>query len=149
MNSDNKWMHAALQEALIAQDKGEVPVGAVIIQNNKIISKGHNCPITNNDATAHAEIMAIRSAGKKMKNYRLSETTLYVTLEPCTMCVGAIMHARINRIVFGASDKKNGVCSSSINLTSEKIFNHKVIVESGVLEEKCRNLIHSFFKMRR
>lgn len=149
MDEDEKWMNFALKEANYAMKCGEVPVGAVIVHNKKIISKGHNCPISQNDATAHAEIVAIRLAGEKIQNYRLIDTSLFVTLEPCTMCLGAIMNARINRVVFGAYDKKNGVLGSSVNLTSEIFFNHKIIVKRGVLEKRCENLLKDFFYLRR
>ena len=149
MNEDEKWMQIAIREANLAKNKGEVPVGAIIIQNNRIIAKAHNSPISKNDPTAHAEVLAIRNASKKLQNYRLPGTTLYVTLEPCAMCLGAVIHARINRIVFGASDPKNGVCGSSVNLTSEAFFNHKIIVNGGILEKDCKKILQSFFKLRR
>tara|TARA_B100000795_G_scaffold13087_1_gene9033 strand:- start:630 stop:1073 length:444 start_codon:yes stop_codon:yes gene_type:complete len=146
VKEDTKWMNIAIIEALKAESKGEIPVGAVIVKDNKIIASGHNEPISKNDPTAHAEIKVIRQAGKKLKNYRLMGTTLYVTLEPCSMCFGAIMHARIDRIVFGAYDFKGGACDSYSDL---KIFNHKVIITGGILESNCREILHSFFKQRR
>jgi len=149
MNDDEKWMKIAINEANIAIGKNEIPVGAVIIQNDKLIAKAHNQPILNHDPTAHAEVEVLRKAGKKLKNYRLPGTTLYVTLEPCAMCLGAIMHARIERIVFSASDSKTGVCGSKANLTSEAFFNHRIIVEGGVLEKETKNLLQSFFKSKR
>ena len=149
MSEDEKWMRCAIAEANIAKDKGEVPVGSIIIQNNQIIAKAHNCPISKNDPTAHAEIEVLRKAGKKLLNYRLPKTTLYVTLEPCAMCIGAIIHARIERVVFGASDPKSGVCGSTIDLLSESIFNHQILVSGGVLEHECKNILQSFFKLRR
>jgi len=149
MINDEKWMQIAIREANLAKNKGEVPVGAIIILNNRIIAKAHNSPISKNDPTAHAEVLAIRNASKKLQNYRLPETTLYVTLEPCAMCLGAMIHARINRIVFGASDPKNGVCGSSVNLISEVFFNHKIIVKGGILEQDCKKILQSFFKLRR
>jgi tRNA(adenine34) deaminase len=149
MNEDEKWMQIAIREANLAKNKGEVPVGAIIIQNNRIIAKAHNSPISKNDPTAHAEVLAIRNASKKLQNYRLPGTTLYVTLEPCAMCLGAVIHARINRIVFGTSDPKSGVCSSTANLTSEAFFNHKIIVNGGILEQDCKKILQSFFKLRR
>ena len=136
-------------EAEIAKDKGEVPVGSIIVQNNEIIAKAHNCPISKNDPTAHAEIEVLRKAGKKLLNYRLPKTTLYVTLEPCAMCLGAMIHARIERVVFGASDPKSGVCGSTIDLSTESIFNHQISVSGGVLEHECKNILQSFFKLRR
>ena len=149
MIEDEKWMRCAIKEANIAKDKGEVPVGSVIIQNNQIISKAHNCPISRNDPTAHAEMEALRMAGKKLLNYRLPKTTLYVTLEPCAMCLGAMIHARIERVVFGASDFKSGVCGSTIDLSSESIFNHQIIASGGVLELECKKTLQSFFKLKR
>ena len=149
MIEDEKWMQCAITEANIAKDKGEVPVGAIIIQNNQIIAKAHNCPILKNDPTAHAEIEVLRKAGEKLQNYRLAKTTLYVTLEPCAMCLGAMIHARIERVVFGASDPKSGVCGSTIDLSSESIFNHQISVSGGVLEHECKNILQSFFKLRR
>lgn len=149
MDIDKKWMKYALLEAEKANHGGEVPVGAVIVQNNKLIESSHNQSIINKDATAHAEILVLRKAGKKQKNYRLNGTTLYVTLEPCVMCLGAIMQARVDRVVFGAYDSKTGACGSSINLTNKKCFNHKILLTSGVLEPECRKILQLFFKNRR
>ena len=149
MSEDEKWMKIAISEANLAINKGEIPVGAVLIQDGKLIAKAHNQPILNHDPTAHAEVEVLRKAAKKLKNYRLARSTLYVTLEPCIMCLGAIMHARIERIVFGASDPKTGVCGSNNDLTSEAFFTHKVKVDSGVLEEESKEILQSFFKSRR
>ena len=149
MSEDEKWMQYAITEANIAKVKGEVPVGSILVQNSQIIAKAHNCPISKNDPTAHAEIEVLRKAGKKLLNYRLPKTTLYVTLEPCAMCLGAMIHARIERVVFGASDPKSGVCGSTIDLSSESIFNHQISVSGGVLEDECKNILQSFFKLRR
>ena len=149
MIEDEKWMQYAIIEANIAKNKGEVPVGSIIVQNHRIIAKAHNCPISKNDPTAHAEIEALRKAGKKLQNYRLAKTTLYVTLEPCAMCLGAMIHARIERVVFGALDPKSGVCGSTIDLSSESIFNHQISFSGGVLEYECKNILQSFFKLRR
>ena len=149
MNIDEKWMKIAISEASVAKNEGEIPVGAVLIHNNKLIAKAHNQPILNHDPTAHAEVLALRKAGKKLNNYRLAGSTLYVTLEPCVMCLGAIMHARIDRIVFGASDPKTGVCGSKADLTSEAFFTHKVKVDGGVLEEENKEILQSFFKSKR
>ena len=149
MNKDEKWMKIAISEANLAINKGEIPVGAILIQDGKLIAKAHNKPILNHDPTAHAEVEVLRKAGKKLKNYRLARSTLYVTLEPCIMCLGAIMHARIERIVFGASDPKTGVCGSKTDLTSEYFFTHKVKVNGGVLEEENKEILQSFFKSRR
>jgi len=149
MNKDERWMKVAISEANLAINEGEIPVGAVLIQNGKLVAKAHNQPILNHDPTAHAEVEVLRKAGKKLKNYRLSKSTLYVTLEPCAMCLGAIMHARIERIVFGASDPKTGVCGSKADLTSEAFFTHKVKVDGGVLEEENKEILQSFFQSRR
>ena len=149
MNEDEKWMQIAIQEAIKAEKEGEVPVGAVLVKDGLIIAKAHNQPISKNDATAHAEIQLIRAAGKKLKNYRLTETSLYVTLEPCAMCLGAIMHARIKRIIYGAQDPRTGVCGSSDNLIDANCFNHKINITGGVSEKKCSQLLQTFFKSRR
>ena len=149
MNKDEQWMKIALIEAKLAMDENEIPVGAVLVQNNKLIAQSHNLPIKNNDPTAHAEIEVLRKAGEKLHNYRLPKTTLYVTLEPCSMCLGAMVHARIERVVFGASDPKSGVCGSTIDLSTESIFNHQISVSGGVLEHECKNILQSFFKLRR
>ena len=149
MNKDEKWMKIALNEAKLALKENEIPVGAILIQNEILVSKAHNQPIKNNDPTAHAEIQVLREAGCKLKNYRLNNSTLYVTLEPCAMCLGAIIHARIERLVFGASDPKSGVCGSTIDLSSESIFNHQISVSGGVLEYDCTNILQSFFRLKR
>ena len=149
MTRDEQWMKIAIEEAHLAIDENEVPVGAVLVQDNKLIAQAHNRPIINNDPTAHAEIELLRKAGAKLQNYRLPKTTLYVTLEPCTMCIGAMIHARIERVVFGASDFKSGVCGSTIDLSTEPIFNHQISVSGGVLELECKNMLQSFFKIRR
>ena len=149
MTIDEKWMKIAISEALLAMNENEVPVGAILVQDNNLITQAHNQPIKNNDPTAHAEIEVLRIAGKKLQNYRLAKTTLYVTLEPCAMCLGAMIHARIERVVFGASDPKSGVCGSTIDLSSKSIFNHQISVSGGVLEHECKNILQSFFKLRR
>ena len=149
MNNDKKWMTLAIKQALKSETEGEVPVGAVLIKDEQLIAKAHNQPISTNDATAHAEIQLLRVAGKHQKNYRLIDTTIYVTLEPCVMCFGAMMHARIARIVFGASDPKTGVCGSRADLTTESFFNHEMEISGGVLEKECKELLQSFFKSRR
>jgi len=149
MNIDEKWMKIAINEAMLAKNENEIPVGAVIIRDGKLFSQGHNQPIFNMDSTAHAEIQALRKACKKLGNYRINNSTLYVTLEPCMMCLGAMMHARIDRIVFGAYDSKNGVCGSCIDLSTAHIFNHKIDIQGGVLAEQCSKLLLDFFKIRR
>ena len=142
-------MHEALVLAEHAMTKEEVPVGAVLLLEDKIIGKGWNQPISNNDPSAHAEIVALRSAAKTINNYRLLNSTLYVTLEPCLMCVGAILHARIKRLVFGAYDPKTGAACSVFNILTDTRHNHVVEVQGGVLEEESSELLQKFFKQRR
>ena len=149
MIRDEQWMKIAIDEAHLAMKENEIPVGAVLVKENKLIAKAHNRPILNRDPTAHAEIEVLRKAGEKLKNYRLPKTTLYVTLEPCAMCLGAMIHARIERVVFGASDPKSGVCGSTIDLSSESIFNHQISASGGVLEHECKDILQSFFKLCR
>ena len=149
MTEDEKWMNLAIEQAIKAQDEDEVPVGAVLVKDGLLIAKAHNRPISTNDATAHAEIQVLRKAGIKLQNYRLTDSTLYVTLEPCAMCVGALMHARIARIVYGANDQKTGACGSSENLINANCFNHKIHLTNGILEEECKQLLKEFFNSRR
>ena len=149
MNNDEKWMALAIKQAVKADIEGEVPVGAVIVKDGQLIAQAHNQPISTNDATAHAEIQVLRATGKQQKNYRLVDTTIYVTLEPCAMCLGAMMHARIARMVYGTSDPKTGVCGSRVDLTTESFFNHEMEISGGVLEKECKELLQSFFKSRR
>jgi tRNA(adenine34) deaminase len=149
MIEDEKWMKIALNEASLALKENEVPVGSVLIQNNIIIAKSHNQQIIKNDPTAHAEIQLLRKAGNQQKNYRLVGCSLYVTLEPCAMCFGALIHARVDRVIFGASDPKTGVCGSCINLNEEKFFNHKISITGGILENDCSELLKKFFKSKR
>jgi len=149
MNNDEKWMALAIKQAVKADIEGEVPIGAVIVKDGQLIAQAHNQPISTNDATAHAEIQLLRAAGKHEKNYRLIDTTIYVTLEPCAMCLGAMMHARISRLVYGAFDPKTGVCGSRTDLTTESFFNHEMEINGGVLEKECKKLLQSFFKSRR
>ena len=149
MIEDEKWMSFALEQAGKAEKEGEVPVGAILVKDDLIIARAHNKPISTNDPTAHAEIQLLRAAGEELKNYRLPGTTLYVTLEPCAMCLGAIMHARIERVVFGAHDTKTGVCGSSENFMEANCFNHKIDLASGVLENESKQLLKNFFNSRR
>ena len=148
-DKDIVWMHAALEQASLAQQSGEVPVGAVIVQNDIIIGRGYNCPISTNDPTAHAEVMALRNTGNTLKNYRLTGCTLYVTLEPCLMCIGAMFHARIERLVFAASDPKTGVCGSVMDIPACSQLNHHVQVQGGVLAEEASQQLRQFFMQRR
>ena len=149
MNEDEKWMSLALEQARKAEEEGEVPVGAVLVKDDLLIAKAHNQPISTNDPTAHAEIQLLRAAGEELNNYRLNGTSLYVTLEPCAMCLGAMMYARVERIVYGAHDPKTGVCGSSENLIDANCFNHKIDLVSGVLENECKQLLKKFFISRR
>ena len=146
---DDAFMREALLLARRAWDAGEVPVGAVVVKGGVIIGRGYNQPITSNDPTTHAEIVAIRDAAQHLKNYRLVDCELYVTLEPCAMCVGAMLHARLKRVVFGTSDPKSGVCGSVINLPAEGKLNHHATFEGGVLSEECGAMLKAFFKSRR
>jgi tRNA(adenine34) deaminase len=146
---DKKWIKHALTLANKAYRQGEVPVGAVLVENNEIIAEGWNQPIANHDPSAHAEIMALRLAGQAKQNYRFPKTTLYITLEPCIMCVGAIIHARIERVVFGAYDPKTGAAGSVFDLFSDTHHNHQVIVTGGVLAEECGDQLRDFFRERR
>ena len=149
MNNDDKWMALAIKQAVKADTEGEVPVGGVIVKDGQLIAQAHNQPISTNDATAHAEIQLLRAAGKLQKNYRLIDTTLYVTLEPCAMCFGAMMHARVKRIVFGAHDPKTGVCGSCEDISNANYFQHEINITGGISENKCSKLLKSFFKSRR
>jgi tRNA(adenine34) deaminase len=146
---DIHWMKQAIEMAQKALIIDEVPVGAVIVKDNKVIGSGYNQVISTNDATAHAEIQAIRSAGHDISNYRVIESTLYVTMEPCMMCVGAIVHARIDRIVFGAYDHKTGMALTRDSCFDKPYHNHKVRVFGGVLELNCASLLKDFFRMKR
>ena len=144
-----RWMREALALARAAQDRGEVPVGAVVVRDGTIIGRGGNAAIAANDPTAHAEIAALRSAAAALGNYRLPDCDLYVTLEPCAMCAGAIMHARIARLVFGARDPKSGACGSVVDLFAEPRLNHHTIVRADVRADECGRLLSSFFAERR
>ncbi|WP_052074551.1 tRNA adenosine(34) deaminase TadA [Shewanella mangrovi] len=146
---DERWMRHALQLAENAEAAGEVPVGAVLVKDNQIIAEGWNLPITDHDPTAHAEIRCLQQAGRALQNYRLLDTTLYVTLEPCAMCAGAMVHSRIERVVFGAFDAKTGAAGSVIDLLQQPQFNHQVQVTSGVLADECATRLSNFFKRRR
>lgn len=149
MNEDAKWMQHAVELAQKAKAHDEVPVGAVIVHEDKIIGEGWNQPISSNDPTAHAEIIALRDAGKNVSNYRLPNTTMYVTLEPCAMCAGAIVHARLSKIIFAVTDPKTGACGSVFNLLQSEELNHKVEIDKGIMEDECRALIQTFFKDKR
>lgn len=146
---DEAWMRHALRLAQRAELLGEVPVGAVLVKDNQCLAEGWNAPIANHDVTAHAEINALREAGKRIANYRLVDTCLYVTLEPCVMCMGAIVHARIKRLVFGAYDPKRGAVCSALSLADADFLNHTVSWHGGVLEVDCSERLKDFFRSRR
>ena len=147
--NDRHWMTRALALAHKAEIAGEVPVGAVLVKDNQLIAEGWNQPITSHDATAHAEIMAMRAAGEKLNNYRLIDTTMYVTLEPCSMCVGAMIHARVAKVVYGASEPRTGALGGAFDLLAANQHNHLFDVEAGVLAEESKTLLQNFFRSRR
>ena len=149
MEIDEKWMELALEEAALAREAGEAPVGAVIVRGEELLARAHNRPISLHDPSAHAEILAVRRAAAAAGNYRLAGTTLYVTLEPCIMCAGAIIHARIERLVFGAADPKNGAVVSLYRLFEDPRFNHAVVFTGGVLREACAEILSGFFREKR
>lgn len=142
-------MRHAIRLAQRAEQQGEVPVGAVIVKDDQCIAEGWNIPITSHDPTAHAEVVALRSAGIQVENYRLTDATLYVTLEPCVMCIGAMSHARIKRLVFGAYDPKRGAVCNALSLTDASFLNHRISWDGGVLETECSEMLRDFFKARR
>lgn len=146
---DNKYMKEALKEAQKSYNKEEIPVGAVIVKDGKIIGRGHNLKETKNDTTNHAEIIAIKKASKKLKSWRLTGCTMYVTLEPCTMCAGALIQARLDKVVIGTMDEKTGACGSVLNVVEDYKFNHRVEIEKGVMEKECKSIIQEFFKKLR
>jgi len=151
--TDNKthqfFMGEALKQAILSFEADEVPIGAVLVYQNKIIASGYNLSIANHDPSAHAEILTIRDAGQYLKNYRLLNCSLYVTLEPCLMCLGAIFHARISNLIFGAYDPKTSACDSVINLKEIKELNHHCVIHGGVLESESKTLLQDFFKIKR
>jgi len=146
---DHQFMMQALEQAKLAAQEGEVPVGAVLVQHGKVISKAFNRPISNHDPSAHAEMLALRSAAGEIENYRLPGSTLYVTLEPCVMCAGAMLHARVDRVVFGARDPKTGAAGSVVDIFSINQLNHQTTVDGGILESECGQVLRDFFKERR
>ena len=148
-DEDQRFMRAAIGEAKVAAAADEVPVGAVVVRNGEIIGRGLNRPVQDNDPSAHAEIVAMRAAAAHEKNYRLPGTTVYVTLEPCAMCVGAMLHARVARLVFGAYDPKAGAAGSVIDLCDHRQLNHRIEVNGGLLEDQCGALLRKFFEARR
>jgi tRNA(adenine34) deaminase len=146
---DEQFMRVALGEAEVARNDGEVPVGAIVVLDGKIVGRGRNRVIGSNDPTAHAEVVALRDAASGIGNYRLTGVTVYSTIEPCVMCAGAIVHARVGRLVYGASDPKAGAVVTHLGICSTDFLNHKVIVEGGILEDECRRMLQSFFRERR
>jgi tRNA(adenine34) deaminase len=142
-------MLLALREAEKAQSVGEVPVGAVVVMGGQFVSCGYNQPVSSSDPTAHAEVVALRAAGQILGNYRLPECDVYVTLEPCAMCVGAMIHARVRRVVFGARDPKTGACGSVVDLFAQEKLNHHTTVTGGVLQAECTEILRAFFSVRR
>lgn len=149
MNNNEKFMKEAIKEAKKAYEKLEVPVGAVIVKDNKIIARAHNIKETKQDTTKHAEILAIQKASKKLKSWRLIDCDMYVTLEPCTMCTGAIINSRIRKVYIGTMDEKTGACGSVLNLLEDYTFNHKVQLETGILKDECKQVLQDFFKSLR
>lgn len=143
---ENKFMKEALKEAKKSYEKEEIPVGAVIVKDGKIIARGHNLKETKTDTTNHAEIIAIQKASKKLKSWRLTGCTMYVTLEPCTMCAGALIQARLDKVIIGTMDEKTGACGSVLNVLENYTFNHKVEIEKGIMEKECREILQQFFK---
>jgi len=146
---DELYMRLALDEARTARCFGEVPVGAVLVRDGVVLARGHNGPISQSDPTAHAEIVVVRAAARALDNYRLPGTVLYVTIEPCAMCVGALVHSRIARLVYGAADARVGAAGSVFDLARDRRLNHRLEVTGGVLEAECRGIIQEFFQNRR
>lgn len=149
MNPDESYLLLALEQAGLAAEAGEVPVGAVVVFENEIIGRGRNAVLGTNDPTAHAEVMAIRDAARHLSNYRLTGCNLYTTLEPCSMCAGAIIHARIARLIYGAADPKAGAAGSALDVINHPKLNHQLLVTGGVMAEECGELLRTFFRERR
>jgi len=149
MTDDERWMTEALTEAARAEAAGEVPVGAIVVYQRAIIGRGHNSPILLHDPTAHAELLALREAARSFGNYRLPETTLYVSVEPCLMCMGALLHARVQRLVFGCHDPKTGAAGSLYDLSRNQRLNHQIEVSTGVGAEESREMLQRFFRKKR
>lgn len=146
---DEKYMRRAIELAAQGEQLGEVPVGAVIVQQGEVIGEGYNQPIISHDPTAHAEVVALRTAARNIQNYRVVDSTIYVTLEPCTMCVGALIHARIGRLVFGTVEPKAGAIVSQSRLLDAPYFNHRIAMQGGMLAESCQHQLSDFFRRRR
>ena len=148
-SQDERFMREAMELARQGSERGEVPVGAVLVQDGEVIGRGFNCPISTSDPSAHAEMVAIRAAAAAVQNYRLPGSTLYVTLEPCSMCAGLIVHSRIARVVYGTTEPKAGVAVSRGQFFSQDFLNHRVLIEGGVLAQECSEMLSAFFKVRR
>jgi tRNA(adenine34) deaminase len=146
---DRQFMQEALEQAKLAALAGEVPVGAVLVRDGQVISRSFNKSIASHDPSAHAEMLALRGAAREEQNYRLPRATMYVTLEPCAMCAGAMLHARIERVVFGTADPKTGAAGSVLDLFSIKQINHQTLAEGGIMQEECGQLLRDFFRERR
>ena len=146
---DAAWMQLALEQATLAAQAGEVPVGALVIKDGEIIGRGHNRNLLNDDPTAHAEIVALREAAARMKNHRLTGCTMVTTIEPCSMCAGALIHARIARLIYGAADAKAGAAGSALEVLNHPRLNHKMEVTAGVLADRCSEIIQEFFRRKR
>ena len=146
---DAGWMQLALEQASQAAQAGEVPVGALVIKDGQIVGRGHNRNLLDNDPSAHAEIIALREAGARLKNHRLTGCQIFVTIEPCPMCAGALVHARVSRLVYGASDPKAGAVTSVLQVLTHPGLNHKMEVKSGVLERECSDILQKFFREKR
>jgi tRNA(adenine34) deaminase len=147
--TDELWMEEALKQANLAAEAGEVPVGAVVVRDGEVVGRGHNRNLLNNDPTAHAEVLAMREAARALGNHRLSGSDVYVTIEPCAMCAGAMVHARIRRLVYGAADPKGGAVESVFQLLAHPRLNHAVEVRGGVLQDRCAEMLQAFFRARR
>jgi tRNA(adenine34) deaminase len=148
-SQDEIWMEKAILQARAAQASGEVPIGAVILRNGQLVAEGQNRNLRNSDPSAHAEIVALRAAGQALGNHRLEECEMYVVIEPCAMCAGALVHARLKRLVYGAKDPKAGAVESAVNVLNHPRLNHRMEVAGGVLEEECSLLLREFFRSRR
>jgi len=149
LRPDEFWMEEALREGVRAQAAGEVPIGAVVVHEGRILGRGSNRPISSNDPTAHAEIIAMREAGQALGNYRLADCDLFVTMEPCAMCAGAMVHARIRRLIYGATDPKAGAVESVMRVLDNASLNHQIEVKKGVLAGRCMELVQAFFRDKR
>ena len=148
-SQDERFMREALELARQGAERGEVPVGALLVQGGEVVGRGFNCPISTSDPSAHAEMVAIRAAAQTVQNYRLPGSTLYVTLEPCSMCAGLIVHSRVSRVVYGTTEPKAGVAVSRGQFFAQDFLNHRVLIEGGLLAEECSEMLSTFFKARR